>query len=167
LGRRWNVDPLASKYPSISPYIFCYDNPINVVDPDGREGIVVSGQAGDHLGREHFLVNGLSRSKAMASQYKKDGNGETATWIIYNGGGKGGYDAKTIEKYQQLAGKAGVTVMVVSDASKIVDYVNEKAGDDSRSEDLISKFSYIGHATPGDLDVGFEDHGGWNMLTND
>ena len=48
-----------------------------------------------------------------------------------------------------------------------LDYVNDKTGDGSRGKDLISKFSYVGHATPGDLDVGFEDHGNWNMLTND
>ena len=33
----WNVDPLASKYPSISPYAFCGGNPIMFMDKDGRE----------------------------------------------------------------------------------------------------------------------------------
>ncbi|MDD2982848.1 MAG: RHS repeat-associated core domain-containing protein [Crocinitomicaceae bacterium] len=36
LGRFFAVDPLASKFPSISPYAFCIDNPIYFVDPDGR-----------------------------------------------------------------------------------------------------------------------------------
>ena len=31
-----SVDPLADKYPSISPYAFCAWNPIKLVDPDGR-----------------------------------------------------------------------------------------------------------------------------------
>ena len=31
------VDPLAEKYYSISPYSYCGGNPINRVDPDGRE----------------------------------------------------------------------------------------------------------------------------------
>ncbi len=31
----WNVDPLASKLPSWSPYVFCKDNPILNFDPDG------------------------------------------------------------------------------------------------------------------------------------
>ncbi|WP_207798983.1 RHS repeat-associated core domain-containing protein [Taibaiella soli] len=35
---RWlAIDPLASKYPSISPYAFCANNPILYKDPDGRE----------------------------------------------------------------------------------------------------------------------------------
>jgi RHS repeat-associated protein len=32
-----SVDPLASKYPSMSPYVFTGNNPIMLVDPDGRK----------------------------------------------------------------------------------------------------------------------------------
>lgn len=32
-----SVDPLADKYPSISPYAFCAWNPVKLVDPDGRD----------------------------------------------------------------------------------------------------------------------------------
>ena len=32
-----SVDPMADKYPSISPYAFCAWNPVKLVDPDGRE----------------------------------------------------------------------------------------------------------------------------------
>ena len=32
-----SVDPLADKYPNISPYAYCAWNPIKLVDPDGRE----------------------------------------------------------------------------------------------------------------------------------
>lgn len=31
------VDPLAEKYYSISPYVYCAGNPVNVVDPDGKQ----------------------------------------------------------------------------------------------------------------------------------
>ena len=34
-----SVDPLADKYPSISPYAYCNWNPVKLVDPDGRETI--------------------------------------------------------------------------------------------------------------------------------
>ena len=40
---RWlSPDPLAAKYPQVSPYIFCMNNPILFVDPDGRE-VFISG----------------------------------------------------------------------------------------------------------------------------
>ena len=32
-----SVDPLADKYPSISPYAYCNWNPVKLVDPDGEE----------------------------------------------------------------------------------------------------------------------------------
>jgi len=32
-----SVDPLADKYPSISPYAYCAWNPVKLVDPDGSE----------------------------------------------------------------------------------------------------------------------------------
>ena len=34
-----SVDPLAGKFPSISPYAYANNNPIYYVDPDGRENI--------------------------------------------------------------------------------------------------------------------------------
>ena len=32
-----SVDPMASKYPSLSPYVYCANNPIKLVDPNGEE----------------------------------------------------------------------------------------------------------------------------------
>ncbi len=36
LGRFWAIDPAASKYPGLSPYAYCANNPLKNVDPDGR-----------------------------------------------------------------------------------------------------------------------------------
>jgi len=35
-----SVDPMADKYPSISPYAYCTWNPVKLVDPDGMDTIV-------------------------------------------------------------------------------------------------------------------------------
>ena len=32
-----SVDPMADKYPSISPYAYCAWNPVRLVDPEGKE----------------------------------------------------------------------------------------------------------------------------------
>ena len=36
-----SVDPMADKYPSISPYNYCMWNPIKLVDPDGKDTIKI------------------------------------------------------------------------------------------------------------------------------
>ena len=46
-GARWydvagvpmwtSIDPLAEKYYNVSPYAYCMGNPVNVIDPDGKE----------------------------------------------------------------------------------------------------------------------------------
>ena len=36
-----SVDPMADKYPSLSPYVYCAWNPVKLVDPDGKNWKVV------------------------------------------------------------------------------------------------------------------------------
>ena len=41
-----SVDPMSAKYPSLSPYVYCANNPVKLVDPNGEE-IVIRGEDGD------------------------------------------------------------------------------------------------------------------------
>ncbi len=31
-----SVDPMSDKYPNMSPYVYCANNPVKLVDPDGK-----------------------------------------------------------------------------------------------------------------------------------
>ncbi len=55
--RTTTIDPLAEKYYSISPYAWCGNNPVNRIDPDGREPILPF--VGTVSGFVRFM-NGLS-----------------------------------------------------------------------------------------------------------
>ncbi|MBT0813143.1 RHS repeat-associated core domain-containing protein [Litoribacter ruber] len=43
VGRWLSVDPLADKYPSISPFAFVTNSPLRFIDPDGRKVVFAEG----------------------------------------------------------------------------------------------------------------------------
>ena len=36
-----SVDPMSDKYPGVSPYTYCTDNPVMIKDPNGTHGVIV------------------------------------------------------------------------------------------------------------------------------
>jgi RHS repeat-associated protein len=68
LGRFLSVDPLAADYPSLSPYVFVANNPINAIDPDGRKILFINGHYQDNwVGR-----NIVGSDKAGAAYWGDD-----------------------------------------------------------------------------------------------
>ena len=45
-----SVDPMSDKYPSLSPYVYCADNPVRCVDPNGEEIGDIYNIFGVHIG---------------------------------------------------------------------------------------------------------------------
>ena len=50
IGRFTTPDPLSEKYYSVSPYSYCKNNPVNRIDPDGKDDIFYN-QKGDEINR--------------------------------------------------------------------------------------------------------------------
>jgi hypothetical protein len=51
---RWDrIDPLAEEYYDVSPYVYCVNNPVNAIDPDGRKGYSL-----------HRTSNGTTRNQS-------------------------------------------------------------------------------------------------------
>ena len=42
LGRWFTTDPLSEKYYGLSPYVYCGNNPLRYVDPDGRDAVYIA-----------------------------------------------------------------------------------------------------------------------------
>jgi RHS repeat-associated protein len=67
-GRFTSVDPLAEKYYSISPYAYCYNNPLRFIDPDGKAPMGGAGGGGPIiLGGPAFWTHRSKIGNALAS----------------------------------------------------------------------------------------------------
>ena len=96
LGRFMTVDPLAEKYYSESLYTYCYSNPINCIDPNGKDGIYIAfpdykistpiGKIGN-LGHAGVLLidnkTGVTKYYEYG-RYDKEGKGVVRTCAVPN-----------------------------------------------------------------------------------
>ena len=68
-----SVDPMAHKYPSLSPYVYCANNPIKLVDPNGEE-VWIPGV--DHNGNVTYTAEKNDNYDTFISQFDcTDANG--------------------------------------------------------------------------------------------
>ena len=58
-GLFFSVDPMADKYPNISPYTYCAWNPVKLVDPDGEYIDDYFSVTGKYLGSDNALTNNV------------------------------------------------------------------------------------------------------------
>ncbi len=65
-----SVDPMSDKYPSLSPYVYCANNPIKLVDPDGEE-VIITGEAA-----AAFFKEVKKGAKEFGISVKMDKNGK-------------------------------------------------------------------------------------------
>ena len=59
IGRWLQQDPIAEKYPHLSPYNFCGNNPVNYVDPDGRKIVFINGFSKHWMKSFGYLAPGV------------------------------------------------------------------------------------------------------------
>jgi len=86
LVSRWlSQDPLAAKYPSMSPYNFVGNNPIIFVDPDGRDIILAKGLTAKQKLAVTTLLQKLTDDKLV---YETLADGRTQIKIASLGSGK-------------------------------------------------------------------------------
>jgi len=69
VGRFLSIDPLSQKHPDQNPYMYCNNNPVVYVDPDGRDGIVsIRGNTITVSTRIHLYGSGATTATAKTMQ---------------------------------------------------------------------------------------------------
>ncbi|HBG70619.1 MAG: hypothetical protein A2W93_09650 [Bacteroidetes bacterium GWF2_43_63] len=157
LGRWMACDPLAVKYPGYSPYHFGYCDPIAVIDPDGRENIIVVGAQGPAstdgtgMAREN---NFYGRAVFYARKLKR--NGENTTVML---NGNDADDLKRGQAYTDKLLKMGVKVVYYYNEQDIVEYANCRPTTTTTCNDVaykeqVTDLVFLTHACPSDLLLG-------------
>ena len=143
LGIWISPDPMAEDYPGVSPYAYCAGNPVNRIDPDGKDwykDIDGTYQYNPNVSSQKDLGRGqLYKGKIIrenGTYYRKDGS------ILYNNETKA-YNRmwnQADKHYRTPKEKAGREVggFILSDGKVLVlpDYLN-----DARTTE-ISKYGY-------------------------
>ena len=70
-----SVDPMAAKYASLSPYVYCADNPVKLVDPNGEE-VIEDNPPGGII--SNFLNNLENKIYGTAENRQFEGGGDGA-----------------------------------------------------------------------------------------
>ena len=97
MQRFTSVDPLAERHPEISPYAYCAGNPVNLIDPDGKDWVyrVVDGNTEVYYDRDvksqDDVINKYGKDAGVThmsdgstlTTYDKDGN-ETSKYTFTN-----------------------------------------------------------------------------------
>jgi len=85
LGRWLAVDPLASKYPDWSPYVYSFNNPVNYFDPNGLAGLTAKKRQFYKTVAKNIITaaseKGILETKAyliVAQRIQENGWGTTA-----------------------------------------------------------------------------------------
>ena len=149
LGKWLSLDPKAGKYPMDSPYMAYGNNPISIIDGDGREKIVVVG-SDDAKWNLRFVLTGIKSAREM----KKKSGDEDVSILLF----KEGYSDRQIQKIQKYVNKQGINIQVVTSADDVVAYINNKSitsKNSGRKDDLITDINIFAHGKPGEIMFGY------------
>ena len=148
LGRFSTIDPLAEKYPNVSPYAYCNGNPVNLVDPDGMDWYAY------YLGRQDSYENMLPYMSyawtEAKSQEELDALGIQGTYmgdtvVVFDGF----YDEK-LGKNNSIVGEGAKAAKVTVYGSRGSDDVATYTG-----YTMTSNFEIFGAIANGEYDVNY------------
>lgn len=152
-SRWWSPDPVATKFPEMSPYNFASNNPIRFNDPEGKapNDIVTFNQNGQEINRIKsntvFKTYVQVEGKSQQANYK-NGTGQGTVSMIFEAPMPGVAAGREDPKYQQNDYQIAASTFLMNRSVALADITGDKSGlptpDASHS---------IGTDLPGQLDV--------------
>jgi len=128
-GRFTTIDPIAEKYYSVSPYSYCAGNPVNFVDPDGKETHVVAQEDGTYkvvggiINRDKniYLVNAEGNYSNNADGIRISIGSTVTKWSFYNSDKKQWAVGSVID----LNDKSGNDFLMKASESSLLEYIDK------------------------------------------
>lgn len=85
LGRFHQIDPHAEKYYSWSPYAYCHNNPMNRIDPTGKDGVLIVDEKGHNITvKANYYVETGCRPSKFGSEVSGYSNKDIMRMQRYN-----------------------------------------------------------------------------------
>lgn len=113
LGMWFNVDPMAEKYFSFSPYNYCFNSPVLYHDPSGREAYHFTGDAA------RAMFRWLQAKEGTGAGFNVIWNKAQKVYEAYGGDGGGGGGAFYYANSMLTRGENGITLELSNGKSKV------------------------------------------------
>lgn len=157
IGRFISEDPIGA---GLNWYTYCDNNPNRFIDPLGLESIVVSGgDYSDESVHAGFSYNFIEPAIQKIREIRKADADETIAWLI----GDAGWSDDDWANFSEVVSKFNVSIVRLSSADDLVNYINNKTGGDSRANDKITSFTVFSHGFEGKISLGYNyDNDGYN-----
>ena len=131
-----SVDPMSAKYPSLSPYTYCANNPVKCVDPNGEEVVILLGFGADESTRQEALED--LRKAAPNLKLELHGN---KLCIGNNGAAKTKYETHLESAINSTEFKSEITLEKLSDGQGGSYYGTEKIGEQYVSKNSVDLYN--------------------------
>ena len=144
-----SVDPLADKYPSLSPYAYCAWNPVKLVDPDGEdpftailEGVTAFAISAGIDFVDNFIFKGMGAEKAFSSINWGSAALDAATTVGLSFFVSGTGSAKAMAKIAKSRGGKLVTEMVQNMVTSISGKFEDKKYNSIDDINWVEEFAW-------------------------